>query len=183
VCHSVAGQPIPQTRRLRTLLTLASVVLVATVAASCGGDSGGDNAADSTPSTSETTTDETPEAGGLAVTDGITPDDLAGCLTDAGLDAAATDSVPFGVEVPVVEVDVTGMTDYEGGTRQGAQLFVFADSATAADNANVLTLGGSDDPTNNRYGVHVNVVRVMSIILAPDPHTDDEAALLGCLPS
>ena len=110
------GQPVPQTLRMRTLLTLASAVLVATLAAGCGGDSGDDNAADSTPSTSETPTDETPEAGGLTVTDGITPDDLVGCLTDAGLDAEATDSVPFGVEVPVVEVDVTGMTDYEGGT-------------------------------------------------------------------
>ena len=120
---------------------------------------------------------------GLTVTDGITPDDLVGCLTDAGLDAATTDSQPFGVEVPVVEVEVTGMTDYSGDTRQGAQLYVFADPAQAADNAGVITLGASDDPENNRFGVHQNVVRTMSIVLAPDPHTDDEAALLGCLPA
>ena len=80
-------------------------------------------------------------------------------------------------------MDVTAMTDYSDGTDQGAELFVFADPTSAADNAAALTLGGSDDPTNNRYGVHQNVVRVMSIILAPEPHTDDEAALLDCLPA
>jgi hypothetical protein len=168
---------------VRRQLVLPCLLLVLT-ATGCGGDDADNDSADSTAShpASHTASASSEPSGGLTVTDGITSEELVSCLTDAGLDATATDSVPFGVEVPVVEVEVTGMTDYEGGTGQGAQLFVFADPATAADNADVLTLGGSDDPTNNRFGVHGNVVRVMSIILAPDPHTDDEAALLGCLP-
>ena len=166
---------------MRTLLTSAAAVLVLTLAAGCGGDSGDEKTAEPRPTGS--TSAAAPGSGGLTVTDGITPDDLVGCLTDAGLAAEVSDSVPFGVDVPVVNVDVTAMTDYSDGTDQGADLFVFADPASAADNAAALTLGGSDDPTNNRYGVHQNVVRVMSIILAPDPHTDDEAALLGCLPA
>ena len=170
---------------MRRQLVLPCLLLVLT-ATGCGGKD--DDSTDSSDrsahdSASHTASASSEPAGGLTVADGTTPDDLVGCLTDAGLDATTTDSVPFGVDVPVVEVDVTGMTDYEGGTRQGAELFVFADPATAADNADALTLGGSDDPSNNRYGVHGNVVRVMSIVLAPDPHTDDEAALLGCLPS
>jgi hypothetical protein len=169
---------------MRTLLTSAAAVLVLTLAAACGGDSGdsGDEKA-AEPSPTGSTSAAASGGGGLTVTDGITPDDLVGCLTDAGLTAAVSDSVPFGVEVPVVNVDVTEMTDYSGGTDQAAELFVFADPTNAADNAAALTLGGSDDPTNERFGVHQNVVRVMSIILAPDPHTDDEAALLGCLPA
>ena len=166
---------------MRTLLTSAAAVLVLTLAAGCGGDSGDEKTAEPRPTGS--TSAAAPDSGGLTVSDGITPDDLVGCLTDAGLAAEVSDSVPFGVEVPVVNVDVTAMADYSDGTDQGAELFVFADPASAADNAAALTLGGSDDPTNNRYGVHQNVVRVMSIILAPDPHTDDEAALLGCLPA
>jgi hypothetical protein len=166
---------------MRTLLTSAVAVLVLTFAAGCGGDSGDDETAEPRPTGS--TSAAAPDSGGFAVSDGITPDDLVGCLTDAGLAAEVSDSVPFGVDVPVVNVDVTEMTDYSGGTDQGAELFVFADPTSAADNAAALTLGGSDDPTKNRYGVHQNVVRVMSIILAPDPHTDDEAALLGCLPA
>ncbi len=171
---------------MRTQLTSAAAVLAVLLAAGCGGsdDSGepGDDTAAPRPSESTSASTAAPD-GGLTVTDGITVDDLVGCLTDAGLDAAASDSVPFGVEVPVVEVEVTAMTDYSGGTEQGAQLYVFTDPDAAADNAGVLTLGGSDDPSNSRFGVHQNVVRTMSIILAPDPHTDDENALLGCLPS
>lgn len=169
---------------MRTLLTTAVTTLVLSVlAAGCGGDSSDDAAEDPSSSGPSAAASSTAASSGLTVTDGTTPDDLLACLTGAGLDAEVSDAVPFGVEVPVVEVDVTGMTDYSGGTTQGAELFVFADPATAADNAGVLTLGGSDDPSNNRFGVHQNVVRVMSIILAPDPHTDDESALLGCLPS
>ena len=169
---------------MRTLLSSATAVLVLTLGTGCGGDSGDSgNSTTAEPSPTGSSSETAPAAGGLTVTDGITPDDLVGCLTDAGLTAAVSESVPFGVEVPVVNVDVTGMTDYSGGTDQGAELFVFTDPTNAADNAGVLTLGGSDDPANERYGVHQNVVRVMSIILAPDPHTDDEAALLGCLPA
>jgi hypothetical protein len=170
---------------MRPLLASAAAVLVLTLACGCGGDSSDSDAEQTTePRPTESTSAAGPDdAGDLSVTDGITPDDLVACLTDAGLTAAVTDSVPFGVEVPVVEVEVAAMADYKGDTEQGASLWVFADPAGAADNAAVITLGGSDDPTNNRYGVHQNVVRVMSIILAPDPHTDDEAALLGCLPS
>ena len=170
---------------MRTLLTSVFAVLFVTLAGGCGGDSDDGKSADPDPTTSSSSSPSSSAAAdeGLTVTDGITPDDLVGCLTDAGLDAAASDSVPFGVEVPVVEVEVTGMTDYGGDSRQGAQLYVFAEPASAADNAGVLTLGGSDDPANNRFGIHRNVVRTMSIVLAPDPHTDDEAALLGCLPT
>jgi len=166
---------------MRTLLTSAAAFLVLTFAAGCGGDSGDEETAEPQPTGS--TSEAAPDGGGLTVSDGITPDDLVGCLTDAGLAAEVSDSVPFGVDVPVVNVDVAEMKDYSDGTDQGAELFVFADPTSAADSAAALTLGGSDDPTNNRYGVHQNVVRVMSIILAPDPHTDDEAALLGCLPA
>ncbi len=168
---------------MRTLLSSAAAVFVVTLAAGCGGDSGDGKADEPRPTESTSTAADDDSGDELAVTDGITPDDLVGCLTDAGLDAAISDDVPFGVRIPVVEVEVTAMTDYSGGTDQGAQLFVFADPASAADNAGVLTLGGSDDPAKTRFGVHQNVVRAMSIILAPDPHTDDETALLGCLPA
>jgi hypothetical protein len=168
---------------MRTLLTSSAATLLLVLTAGCGSDSSDGSAQDPPSSEPTTAASTTAPSSGLTVTDGTTPDDLLACLTGAGLDAEVSDSVPFGVEVPVVEVAVTGMTDYSGGTTQGAELFVFADPATAADNAGVLTLGGSDDPSNNRYGVHQNVVRVMSIILAPDPHTDDESALLGCLPT
>ena len=103
---------------MRTLLTSAAAVLVLTFAAGCGGDSGDDETAEPRPTGSTSAT--APDSGGLTVSDGITPDDLVGCLTDAGLAAEVSDSVPFGVDVPVVNVDVTEMTDYSDGTDQGA---------------------------------------------------------------
>ena len=59
-------------------------------------------AAEATPATTTRPTPPRPtatrprtgaaDAGGLTVTDGITPDDLLGCLTDAGLDAGLSDA-------------------------------------------------------------------------------------------
>ena len=100
------------------ILASAAAVLVLTLAAGCGGDSGDEKTAEPRPTGS--TSAAAPDSGGLTVTDGITPNDLVGCLTDAGLAAEVSDSVPFGVEVPVVNVDVTAMTDYSDGTDQGA---------------------------------------------------------------
>jgi hypothetical protein len=166
---------------MRILLTTAALVLC--LATGCGGDDA-DPAADSpSPSTSPSASESAAPESGLTVTAGITSGELLDCLIGAGLDATLKDTVPFGVDVPSEGIEVTGMTDYEGDPDQGASLYVFADPAAATANASVLTLGGSDDPTNDRFGVHGNVVRVMDIILKPGTHTDDENALLGCLPA
>jgi len=163
---------------MRTLLTsAASAALVVILAAGCGDSTDDDSRTDPQPSRTPTAV-----ATGLTVTDGIAPEELLDCLTAAGLDATISDAVPFGVEVPVVELEVTAMTDYEGQPDQGAELDVFADPQAATDNAGLLTLGASDDPTNDRFGIHGNVVRSMTMILKPGTHTDDETALLGCLP-
>ncbi len=172
---------------MRTPLTsVPSALLVVVLAAGCGAGPDHDPLTHPEPSPTPTTAATTAPAtapAGLTVTEGITPDELLDCLTTAGLDATISDSVPFGVEVPVVELEVTAMTDYEGDPDQGAALAVFSDPEAAADNASLLTLGASDDPTNDRFGVHGNVVRVMAMILKPGTHTGDEDALLGCLPA
>ncbi len=116
------------------------------------------------------------------MTDGITPEDLVACLTDAGLQAAADDTTMMGVEDPHVKVEVDDLEGYDGQRRQGANLWVFADPEAAANNASYITLGGSDDPSNNRFAVSGNVVRVFEIVTDAEP-TSDEASVLACIPS
>jgi hypothetical protein len=74
------------------------------------------------------------------------------------------------------------MTSYDGSTDRLAYLYVFAGRAHARANADAITLDGIDEPSNNPFAVAGNVVRELSIIMAGQP-TDDETALLGCLPS
>ena len=171
-------------------VAVASLVLLAALAAGCGGDdSSGTDSAQDAPSTSHTTSaasddasDPAPTDPGLTVTDGIAPDELLDCLTGAGLDAELSDATPLGVEVPVATIELSGMTDYSGDTRQGGYLYVFADPATAQEQAPIVTLGESDNADNSRFAVHENVVRALSIIVSEAAPSPDEQALFGCLP-
>src|SRR4051812_10192700 len=99
---------------MRSLLTTAaSAVLLAALATGCG-DSGSEaSAGEPTASTATTSTTSAAPAGRLTVTDGIEPEALLHCLTGAGLAAELSGSVPFGVDVPVARIEVTGLTDYE----------------------------------------------------------------------
>ena len=162
---------------MRRLLPVTFAVLLALSAAGCGG--GGDDGGDAVkPSHSSSA----PDDGGFTVTDGSTPDELVSCLTDAGLEAATTDTTMLGVDDPHVQVRVEDMEGFEGPGSQGADLWVFADPAAAADNASYITLGGSDDPEDRRAKVVGNVVLQFDIITAKEPNAD-EAAVLGCLAS
>jgi hypothetical protein len=178
-------------RNLRNPLAVASLALLAALAAGCGGDdssTASDPAGDApttsagTPAASDGVTDPASEDPGLVVTDGITPDDLVACLTGAGLDAVLSDSTPLGVEVPVAEIELSGMTGYSEDTEQGGYLYVFADPATAQEQASIVTLGGTDNADNSRFAIHQNVVRALSIIVSEAEPSADEQALFGCLP-
>ena len=178
-------------RILHNPLAVASLALLAALATGCGGDdssTASDPAGDapttpaSSPAASDDGSEPASEDPGLVVTDGITPDDLVACLTGAGLDAELSDATPLGVEVPVAEIELSAMTDYSGDTGQGGYLYVFADPATAQDQASIVTLGGTDDPDNSRFAIHENVVRALSIIVSEAAPSPDEQALFGCLP-
>ena len=175
-------------------LAVASLALVAALVAGCGGDdsSAVDSSSD-TPATSPAPSQTTPASsddasdpasGGpsLTVTDGIAPGDLLDCLTGAGLDAQLSDSTPMGVDVPVAEIQLSGMTDYSGDTGQGGYLYVFADPATAQQEASLVTLGGTDNQDNSRFAIHQNVVRALDVIVSEAAPSPDEQALFGCLP-
>ena len=88
----------------------------------------------------------------------------------------------FGVDDPHVEVHVDALEGFEGPGSQQADLYVFADPASARKNASYITLGGSDDPDDRRFEVGGNVVLTFYIITARTP-TSDEAAVIGCLPT
>jgi len=175
-------------------LAVAALVLVAALAAGCGGDdSSAVDSSPGTPATSSAPAQTTPASsddasdpasGGpsLTVTDGITPEDLLDCLTGAGLDAQLSDSTPMGVDVPVAEIQLSGMTDYSGDTGQGGYLYVFADPATAQQEASLVTLGGTDNQDNSRFAIHQNVVRALDVIVSEAAPSPDEQALFGCLP-
>jgi hypothetical protein len=74
--------------------------------------------------------------------EGVSPDELVACLDDAGAPAAIGDSVPLGVEVPVVGVEAEG----------GATLWVFRTVADAEDNRTAITLSEEDTPTSRQAG-------------------------------
>ena len=174
----------PAVPRLLLLLTALALALTGTA---CGsGDDDGDKASDQPSRSATSSTDpagsDEQSSGGLTVTDGITPDDLVSCLTGAGLAAAATDATMLGVDDPHVEVHVDPFEGYEGPTSQQADLYVFADPASAQKNAPYITLGGSDDPDDRRFKVGGNVVLTFYVITAGEP-SSDEAAVMGCLPS
>jgi hypothetical protein len=171
------------------LVNFAAVTLLASLVAGCGGDDsstaadpGQGTSTSSTASASSTPSNGATAGSGLTVTDGITPDDLVSCLTAAGIDAELSDATPLGIDVPVAEIDLSGMADYSGDTDQGGYLYVFADPDTAMAQASAVTLGGSDDPDNSRFAIHKNVVRALSIVVSEASPSADEQALFGCLP-
>ena len=159
-------------------MSAATGLLLALTLIGCGGDD--DGTAEDSPS--QPTSVSSSAGGGLSVTDGITPEELVSCLTDAGLDAAVADTTMMGVEDPHAKVEVADLEGYDGELRQGASLWVFADPEAAANNASYITVGGSDDPSNNRFAVSGNVVRVFFMVTDAEP-TSDEAAVLACMPS
>jgi hypothetical protein len=169
---------------VRRLLLATPGLLLALALTGCGGNDDNADTSDepSSSSTSSASSEPSSGSGGLTVTDGSTPDELVSCLTDAGLTAAATDTTMMGVDDPHVKVEVDDLEGYSGPGTQGADLWVFADPAAASKNASYITLGGSDDPTNPRFEVAGNVVLAFDIITAVEP-TDDEAAVLSCLPT
>jgi hypothetical protein len=183
-------------RPVRRLLVPGMGLLLALTVAGCGGkdndttahDSGDATGAtseptssDSTPSASNSSPSQSPEGGGLQVTNGISPDELMSCLTTAGLQATTDDSVPMGVSDPEQTIRVEQMQGYDG-PGQGAYLYVFADPESAQKNAEIVTLGGTlSEPSNPRFAISGNVVRAFDIITGAKP-TTDEANLLSCIP-
>ena len=170
-------------------LAVASLALLAALAVGCGGDDSSDSgsardtpSASDTPAPSDDVSDTASADGGLTVTDGIAPEDLLDCLTGAGLDAELSDATPLGVDVPVATIELSGMTGYSEDTEQGGYLYVFADPATAQEQASAVTLGGSDNPDNSRFAIHQNVVRALSVIVSEAAPSADEQALFDCLP-
>lgn len=157
---------------MRAALVLPTVLLLAGAALSaCGGDDSGDgDQATETPTAAESS------SGGLEVTDGISTDDLLTCLTDADLPATKDDTVPLGVDVPVEGIEVAPLDGWDGD--QGAQLWVFADPAAAAENRSMITLSDEDTPTSRIAG---NVV--VSYYAVHEPGDQQLAALDACLPS
>ncbi|WP_205472720.1 hypothetical protein [Nocardioides sp. SYSU D00038] len=163
--------PLRTAATRRPVRLLAGLALAGTVLAGCGGDDEPTPA----PTPAASAADPTPApAGGLVVTDGTTPEELLGCLTDAGLAATAQDSVPFGVEVPVAGVEVAPMSGRDG--TQGADLWVFADPTAAEDNRSTITLADADTPTSWVAG---NVVARLYYPAGDDPEV---TALRACLP-
>jgi hypothetical protein len=153
---------------LRTALCLPSALLLATALVACGGDD--EDSGKDRPSLVESSDP------GLAVTDGTTPDDLLTCLTDASLPAVAKDSVPLGVDVPVAGIEVTSLEGWDG--TQGADLWVFADPATAEEYRSYITLSDVDTETSRVAG---NVV--VRYFYVPTEDDQQLAALDACLPA
>jgi len=160
-------------RALRGALVLPAVLLLGTSLAACGGDgsgaSDGDQGSDA-PTSAEST------SAGLEVTDGISPDDLVGCLTDADLPASTKDSAPMGVEVPTQGIEVKPLDGWDG--EQGVDLWVFSDPTAAEDNRAMITLSDKDTPTTRVAG---NVV--VRYFAVPEPDDQQIADLDACLPS
>jgi len=147
----------------------APVALLLLALAACGGEGAPGPSADAQGSGSES---------GFTVEDGITPDDLLGCLEAAGLPVTGTDSTPMGVEVPVEGIEVGPLAGNTGGdSDQGADLWVFASAAVAADNRATITLADDDTPSSWVAG---NVV-VRLFYPAADGDADI-ASLRDCLP-
>ena len=148
-------------RLLPVLLLLSGGV------AACGGE--GDPEPARTSASSEA---------GFTIEDGIAPDELLGCLEDAGLPAEEKDATPMGVEVPVVGLDVGPL---EGGTGpdspQGAVLWVFTSGVAAEENRPLITLASED--TASSWVADNVVVRLFYPADEGDPQI---AALTGCLP-
>ena len=152
----------------RTASRLLFLLLLAGGLAACGGD----DESEPTPAP------DSPPAAGFTVEDGIAPDDLLGCLEDAGLPVVEKDATPMGVEVPVTGLDVGPL---EGGTGpdspQGAALWVFTNGADAEENRPLITLADEDTPTSWVAGNVV--VRLFYAAADGDPQITD---LKACLP-
>ena len=164
----------------------SAACLLALTAAGCGGSSAGDSheasgRKQSTPSSSPSPSGD-PRDHGLEVTDGITPGKLVDCLTAAGVQADTTDATMMGVDDQHVEVEAPAVDGSDGSGKQGADLYVFADPAAAADNASYITLGGSDDSTSTKNKVAGNVVLTFWYYPAATPSAQEQA-VLDCLPS
>ncbi|MDO9456608.1 hypothetical protein [Nocardioides sp.] len=115
-------------KRTPALCALPALAVAAVlVLAGCGDDSSDSPA--SSPSSAATP---------AASYDGVDPDGLVACLGDAGVPSRVTDTVPLGVEVPVVDVDADGR----------ATLWVFRTGAEAADNRPLITLSDEDTPVS-----------------------------------
>jgi hypothetical protein len=182
-------------RALLALPALLPALLLVLIAAGCGADdsSGSSSTAvdqqptapgagdpASTDPASPSASDD-PRNTGLVVSDGITPAELVDCLTGAGLRASTDEATMMGLDDDQRNVRVDDMEGFEGPGSQGANLYVFTDPASARESASAITLGGSDDASNNRFAVAGNVVRELDSIMS-STHTQDEDALLGCLP-
>jgi hypothetical protein len=162
---------VTRTRTLRAALSLAGVALLVAGLAACGGDDG-----DKPDAAAETTASASGDAGGLVVTDGVDPDDLLACLTDADLPATMDDATPWGVDVPTQGIEVAPLDGWDGD--QGAQLWVFTDPQAAADNRAIITLSDEDTPTSRIAG---NVI--VHYYAVPERGDQQLAALDACLPA
>ena len=163
------SRPYARPHALRAALVLPAVVLLGTALVGCGGDDSEGMGSDP-PTTAGST------GAGLEVSDGISPDDLLGCLADAGLPAELTDTTPLGVEVATEGIEVQPLDGWDGD--QGVDLWVFADPAAAAANRAAITLSDEDTPTSRIAG---NVV--VRYFAVPEPHDQQLADLDACLPS
>ena len=155
---------------LRTALSLPAILLLATGLVACGGGDSDDGEQADARTSSESSSP------GMAVTDGITTDDLVGCLSDASLPATHKDSVPLGVDVPVEGIEVTPLDGWDG--TQGADLWVFTDPAAAEEYRSYITLADEDTPTSRLTGNVV--VRYYYVPAADDAQL---TALDACLPA
>lgn len=155
---------------IRHLAAASALTLVLVGGVACG--SSDDGAADP-PATSTTT-----EPAAVAPTDGgLTAEDLEACLTEAGLEATVPDTVPFGVEVPVDQLEVA--LEAEGASSDlVASLYVFSSEEEAEANRTAITLQSEDDERNRVAG---NVLLAYSIIPSYDP--EGAAAVEACLPA
>lgn len=157
---------------LRTALVGPTVLLLGTALAACGGS----DASDGDPGAAGTSSAAGSTGAGLEVTDGTSPDDLLGCLTDAGLPAGMNDATPMGVEDPTQGIEVKPLDGWDG--TQGVELWVFADPTAAAANRAMITLSDEDTPTTRIAG---NVV--VRYFAVPEPGDQQLADVDACLPS
>ena len=158
------------THRLLAGAALAALLLTG---AACGSDDGDDAAAPTTAAADAATTAEDGADGAVAPADGgLSAADLATCLAEAGLEAEVPDSVPFGVEDPVDQLDVQ-LADED----LTASLYVFETEEAAEENRTAITLQTEDDDRNRVAG---NVLLHYSIIPSFDREGAD--AVEACLP-
>jgi hypothetical protein len=141
---------------LTTVALLAAAAPLTLVLTACGDDassSGDGDAGDgaASPAAAEVTYE------------GADPDTLVTCLADAGVPSVLGDSVPLGVEVPVVGVEAEG----------GATLWVFRTEADASDNRFLITLSEEDTPSSRLAG---NVV-----VRYDDPEVAPTTEVDACL--